>query len=109
MEEGCAGLLISGAGSLPCSLPCRDEEGQGGCLASARGFVHISASGDMEPCPFAPFSDTNVLSMPLREALGSQFLGLMRASHSKFMETAGGCALWKNRDAVESLPRRRPG
>jgi MoaA/NifB/PqqE/SkfB family radical SAM enzyme len=86
-----------------------DEEEQGGCLASGRGFIHISASGDLEPCPFAPYSDTNVLKVPLREALQSRFLGLMRENHAMFAETEGGCALWKNRDAVESFLKRRIG
>ena len=86
-----------------------DEEDQGGCLASGRGFVHISARGDLEPCPFAPYSDANVLSMPLREALRSRFLRAMRENHSMFAETEGGCALWKNRGVVESLLARRTG
>jgi MoaA/NifB/PqqE/SkfB family radical SAM enzyme len=80
-----------------------DEEEQGGCLAAGRGFVHISATGDLEPCPFAPWSDTNVLEVPLREALGSRFLTSMRENHEMFAETSGGCALWKNREAVEAL------
>jgi MoaA/NifB/PqqE/SkfB family radical SAM enzyme len=80
-----------------------DEEEQGGCLAAGRGFVHISAAGDLEPCPFAPYSDANLLGMPLRQALGSPFLQAMRENHSMFAETSGGCALWKNRQAVESL------
>jgi MoaA/NifB/PqqE/SkfB family radical SAM enzyme len=80
-----------------------DEEEQGGCLASGRGFVHISASGDVEPCPFAPYSDANIRKMPLAEALRSPFLAAMRANHDMFAETAGGCALWKNRDQVEAL------
>jgi MoaA/NifB/PqqE/SkfB family radical SAM enzyme len=82
-----------------------DEEEQGGCLASGRGFVHISANGDLEPCPFAPYSDANLLRVPLREALASKFLKVMREQHSMFAETSGGCALWKNRDAVEALLR----
>jgi MoaA/NifB/PqqE/SkfB family radical SAM enzyme len=86
-----------------------DEEEQGGCLASGRGFVHISASGDLEPCPFAPYSDTNLLKVPLKDALRSRFLRLMRENHSLFAETEGGCALWKNRDAVESLLGRKIG
>jgi MoaA/NifB/PqqE/SkfB family radical SAM enzyme len=86
-----------------------DEEEQGGCLASGRGFVHISATGDLEPCPFAPYSDANLLKVPLREALRSRFLGLMRENHGLFAETAGGCALWKNREAVETLLRRKIG
>jgi MoaA/NifB/PqqE/SkfB family radical SAM enzyme len=80
-----------------------DEEEQGRCLAAGRGFVHVSAAGDLEPCPFAPYSDTNLLHVPLREALGSRFLAAMRENHDMFAETAGGCALWRNREAVKSL------
>jgi MoaA/NifB/PqqE/SkfB family radical SAM enzyme len=80
-----------------------DEEEQGGCLASGRGFVHISAAGDLEPCPFAPYSDVSLKNMPLKDALKSPFLAAMRANHDMFSETAGGCALWKNRELVERL------
>ena len=86
-----------------------DEEEQGGCLASGRGFVHISAAGDLEPCPFAPYSDTNLGNVPLREALGSPFLAAMRENHAVFAETTGGCALWKNRAAVEAMLARKTG
>ena len=86
-----------------------DEEEQGGCLASGRGFVHISASGDLEPCPFAPYSDTNLLTVSFRDALRSRFLAAMRENHDMFAETEGGCALWKNKQAVESLLRRKIG
>jgi MoaA/NifB/PqqE/SkfB family radical SAM enzyme len=34
-----------------------DEKDVGGCLSAGRGFIHISAEGDVEPCPFAPYSD----------------------------------------------------
>jgi len=80
-----------------------DEEEQGGCLAAGRGFVHISASGDLEPCPFAPYSDANVRKVPLRQALASPFLSAMRENHESFTETEGGCALWKNREQVKAL------
>ena len=86
-----------------------DEEEQGGCLASGRGFVHISAAGDLEPCPFAPYSDVNLKRVPLREALGSRFLSLMRANHDLFAETASGCALWNNRERVRELLEEKTG
>ena len=86
-----------------------DEEEQGGCLASGRGFVHISATGDLEPCPFAPYSDTNLLTVSFRKALASKFLRLMREQHSMFAETEGGCALWKQREKVEALLDRATG
>ncbi|HEX3029491.1 MAG TPA: radical SAM protein, partial [Clostridia bacterium] len=37
-----------------------DEEKFGGCLAAGRGFVHIDPAGNIEPCPFSPFSDANI-------------------------------------------------
>lgn len=80
-----------------------DEELFGGCLASGRGFVHISPEGRLEPCPFAPYSDTNVKDMPLREALASDFLRKIRENHHLLKETRGGCALWENRAWVTSL------
>ena len=30
-----------------------DEKDVGDCLSAGRGFVHVSAEGDLEPCHFA--------------------------------------------------------
>jgi len=80
-----------------------DEELFGGCLAAGRGFVHISASGDVEPCPFAPYADRNITNAPLKSALGSPLLEKIRATHADLQETSGGCALWAKREWVASL------
>ncbi len=80
-----------------------DEERFGGCLAAGRGFVHVNASGDVEPCPFAPYADLNIRHVPLRQALSSDFLATIRQEHTKLTETEGGCALWANREWVKSL------
>lgn len=86
-----------------------DEEAMGGCLSSGRGFVHISSQGDLEPCPFAPYSDTSLKNMPLREALRSRFLRTIRDNHDKLRETEGGCALWQEREWVQSMLREASG
>jgi len=86
-----------------------DEEQFGGCLAAGRGFVHIGPDGSMEPCPFAPFSDVNVVDMPLDKALGSPLLGAIRANHAELKETRGGCALWRKREWVEALMQENNG
>ncbi len=83
-----------------------DEEQFGGCLAAGRGFVHIGPDGSLEPCPFAPFSDVNVVDIPLAEALGSHLLKAIRDNHGELKETRGGCALWRKRKWVESLIRK---
>lgn len=80
-----------------------DEEASGGCLSAGRGFVHVSAALDLEPCPFAPWSDINLKDVSLKHALKSRFLSAIRADHDKLSETAGGCALWANRAWVTSL------
>ena len=80
-----------------------DEEKYGGCLASGRGFLHISSTGALEACPFAPYSDTNIKEMPLKEALKSGLLKEIRDKHDTLKESRGGCALKENREWVESL------
>jgi MoaA/NifB/PqqE/SkfB family radical SAM enzyme len=80
-----------------------DEEKFGGCLSAGRGFVHISAGGRVEPCPFAPFSDTSIRDISLSEALVSPLLTVIR-KHSEYLEEGGGgCALWARRDEVQRL------
>ncbi|MCX6565882.1 MAG: radical SAM protein [Candidatus Aminicenantes bacterium] len=80
-----------------------DEDDVGGCLAAGRGFIHISAAGAVEPCPFAPFSDISLRDKPLREALRSNFLNEIRNRPELGRETGGGCVLWKERELVMSL------
>jgi MoaA/NifB/PqqE/SkfB family radical SAM enzyme len=80
-----------------------DEEEIGGCLSAGKGFVHISAEGNVEPCPFAPYSDTNLRDMSLKDALQSEFLQAIRENHEHLSETEGGCALWVERTWVRSL------
>jgi MoaA/NifB/PqqE/SkfB family radical SAM enzyme len=77
-----------------------DEAQYGGCLAAGRGFIHVSAGGNLEPCPFAPFSDSNISDLSLREALQSGFLNQIRDTHNTLGESAGGCVLWENREWV---------
>jgi MoaA/NifB/PqqE/SkfB family radical SAM enzyme len=80
-----------------------DEDAYGGCLAAGRGFVHVSPSGDLEPCPAAPYSDANLATMPLKEALGSELFARLREQPEVLAESEGGCALRANRAWVEGL------
>lgn len=80
-----------------------DEETYGGCLAAGRGFVHVSPSGDLEPCPAAPYSDANLGGVPLKEALRSRLLARLRETPEALTETEGGCALRANRGLVQGI------
>jgi MoaA/NifB/PqqE/SkfB family radical SAM enzyme len=57
-----------------------DEDTYGGCRAAGRGFVRISPSGDLEPCPAAQFSVANLFCVSLKDALQSAFLHYPLAS-----------------------------
>jgi len=80
-----------------------DEVALGGCLAAGKGFLHINAYGDVEPCPFSPYSDSNLLEVSFRDALTSPLFGKIRAEDITLDESDGRCALWKRREWVKGL------
>ncbi len=80
-----------------------DEEKMGGCLAAGRGFIHVSQSGAVEPCPASPYSDTNLSEISLKEALNSDLLRKIRETPHSLIESPSGCALFDKEDWVKSL------
>jgi MoaA/NifB/PqqE/SkfB family radical SAM enzyme len=78
-----------------------DESEFGGCLAAGRGFIHVSSEGNVEPCPFVPYSDTNLKNVSLKEALQSKFLACIRDNADCLDEGPGGCALWDKKEWLE--------
>ena len=71
-----------------------DEKASQGCLAAGRGFFHINAAGGAEPCPFVPYSDTNLRTKSLREVLDSPLFQKLRSSGALTQEHEGGCRLF---------------
>ncbi len=48
-----------------------DGEYVDGCIAGGRNYLHISANGDVEPCAFIHYSDSNIREKTLLESLQS--------------------------------------
>jgi MoaA/NifB/PqqE/SkfB family radical SAM enzyme len=48
-----------------------DGEYVGGCIAGGRRYLHINANGDIEPCAFIHYADSNIYERSLLEALQS--------------------------------------
>ena len=48
-----------------------DAEYIGGCIAGGRNYLHINANGDLEPCVFIHYSDSNIKEKTLIESLQS--------------------------------------
>ena len=46
-----------------------DGEYVGGCIAAGRNYLHINPNGDVEPCVFIHYSDSNIREKTLLEAL----------------------------------------
>ncbi len=79
-----------------------DEGELGGCGAAGRGLMHVSADGQVEPCPFSPYSDANLNDVSLKNALQSKFLKAIR-ENPQLRDTGSGCPLWVNRSLVKKL------
>ena len=82
-----------------------DEKALDGCLAAGRGFIHIGPDGAAEPCPFSPFSDSNVTTMGLLKALQSPLFQRIKNARALGWEHTGGCTLYEHRDEVEAMFR----
>ena len=80
-----------------------DELAMGGCMAAGREFFHINSHGGAEPCPFSPYSDSNVKTTSLREAIRSRLFSALREAHVMEQAHVGGCVLFTQRDKVESI------
>ena len=80
-----------------------DEKADGGCMAAGRGFFHINSHGGAEPCPFSPYSDVNLRTCSLREAMDSPLFRALRSGGMLLEDHAGGCVLYEKREQVEAL------
>ena len=95
-----AAAELEKSGAIIISFP-GDEEKYGGCLSAGRGFAHINALGELEPCPFSPYSAAGLDKVPLKEALASEFLKTIRENKDRLNESKGGCALFENDEWVK--------
>ena len=80
-----------------------DEKSSGGCVAAGRGFFHINSHGGAEPCPFSPYSDVNVKTGSLRDAIRSPLFKALQSGDILLDDHEGGCVLYEKRDQVEAL------
>jgi MoaA/NifB/PqqE/SkfB family radical SAM enzyme len=72
-------------------------------MAAGRGFIHVSSTGALEACPFAPFSDLNLKEISFKEALKSPMMREIRDNHHLLKESRGGCSLIENKEWIAGL------
>jgi len=77
-----------------------------GCIAGGRHYLHINAHGDVEPCAFIHYADTNIREATLLEALTSP-LFMQYREHYPFNENhLRPCPLLDNPDALVGMVNR---
>ena len=80
-----------------------DTEYVGGCIAGGRRYLHINANGDMDPCVFVHYSDSNIREKTLLEGLRSP---IMMAYHDgqPFNENMlRPCPMLENPDKLRAM------
>ena len=71
-----------------------DGEFVGGCIAAGRAYIHINANGDIEPCAFIHYSDSNIREKTLLEAYQSPFFRAYRDNQPFNNNMLRPCLFW---------------
>ncbi len=71
-----------------------------GCIGAGVGFAHINAKGDVEPCAFCHYSDSNIHDVSLAEALRSKFFTAFRNAQPFSQNPLRACPLIDNPQAI---------
>lgn len=80
-----------------------DGEFVGGCIAGGRIYCHINAHGDVEPCAFIHYSDSNIRDKTLVEAYQSPLFMGYRERQPFNCNHLRPCPLLDNCGALASL------
>jgi len=75
----------------------------GGCIAGGRRYLHINANGDIEPCAFIHYSDSNIREKTLLEALQSPLFMAYRKNQPFSDNLLRPCPLLDNQGALERM------
>ena len=80
-----------------------DGEYAGGCVAGGRRYLHINANGDIEPCAFIHYSDSNIRDKTILEALQSPLFRAYHAGQPFNDNPLRPCPLLDNPRALQSM------
>ncbi len=75
----------------------------GGCIGGGRGFAHINARGDVEPCAFSHWSDRNIYEASLVDALRSPLFQAYQAGQPFDRNPTRSCPLLDHPEAIAHM------
>ena len=82
-----------------------DGEYVGGCIAGGRNYMHINANGDIEPCAFIHYSDSNIYEDTLLEAFRKPLFQAYRKSQPFNENHLRPCPLLDNPGELTKIVR----
>ena len=80
-----------------------DGEFVGGCIAGSRSYIHINANGDMEPCAFIHYSDSNIKDKTLLQAYQSPLFMAYRAQQPFNENLLMPCPMLENPERLRDM------
>ena len=80
-----------------------DGDYVGGCIAGGRDYLHINANGDIEPCAFIHYSDSNIHEKTLLQAFQSPLFMAYRKGQPFSDNLYRPCPLLDNPGALSGM------
>ena len=80
-----------------------DGEYANGCIAGGKRYLHINANGDIEPCAFIHYSDSNIADKTILEALQSPLFMAYHERQPFNKNHLRTCPLLDNPDALVDM------
>ncbi len=80
-----------------------DGEYVGGCIAGGRRYFHINSAGDMEPCVFIHFSDSNIRKNTLLEGLRNPLFTAFRKGQPFNENHLRPCPMLENPEILRKM------
>ena len=83
-----------------------DGEYVGGCIAGGRKYLHINANGDIEPCAFIHYADSNIRQHTLLEAYKRPLFMAYREGQPFHPNLLRPCPMLENPECLRDMVKR---
>lgn len=83
-----------------------DAEFVGGCIAGGKNYLHINANGDLDPCVFIHYSDSNIREKTILEALRSPLFMAYHDGHPFNDNMLRPCPMLENPELLREMVKK---
>lgn len=83
-----------------------DAEFVGGCIAGGKNYLHINANGDLDPCVFIHYSDSNIREKTILEALRSPLFMAYHDGHPFNDNMLRPCPMLENTELLREMVKK---